>query len=256
MGVLVFADCDLDAAVEDILGLKYANCGQICVSPNRVYVEASIYEDFLVKAVAKAQRYAFGSGADHGGKDEVLQPVCSGESLARLLGLVEDARSKGARLLCGGSKADREGFFMQPTILADVTDDMSVQQDEIFGPVLPVRSFSSSDDVFAWANKSEVGLSSYVYTKSLDTMMKAEEELMTGNVCINGVHYSIELPHGGLKNSGRFSLIRLIQASRHRLRCTCKKSCHFVAFVLRHWTHMIPVTMNRLRWYPVLVAKI
>jgi len=200
--VLVFADCDLDAAVEDILGLKYANCGQICVSPNRVYVEASIYEDFLEKAVSKAQRYAFGSGDDHGGKDEVLQPVCSAESLARLLGLVDDARSKGARVLCGGSKVDREGFFMQPTILADVTDGMSVQQDEIFGPVLPVRSFKSSDDVFAWANKSEVGLSSYVYTKSLDTMMKAEEELMTGNVCINGVHYSIELPHGGLKQSG------------------------------------------------------
>merc|ERR1719230_1686201 len=167
--VLVFKDADLDAAVADIVGLKFANAGQICVSPNRVYVESEVYEEFLQKAVAKAKSYVFGSGADHTGKDEVMQ---------------------------------RPGFFMQPTIVADVSDDMAMQQEEIFGPILPVRSFGSLDDVFELANKSDVGLSSYVYTTSLKTMMKAEEVLMTGNVCINGAHYSIELPHGGLKQSG------------------------------------------------------
>jgi len=200
--VLVFKDADLDAAVADIVGLKFANGGQICVSPNRVYVEKDIYKEFLEKAVAKAKAYVYGSGSDHAGKDEVMQPVVSKESLCRMLNLVEDAKAKGGRVLTGGIQEERPGFFMQPTIIADVSDNMAVQQDEIFGPILPVRSFSSSDEVFALANESEVGLSSYVYTTSLKTMMRAQEVLMTGNVCINGAHYSIELPHGGLKQSG------------------------------------------------------
>jgi acyl-CoA reductase-like NAD-dependent aldehyde dehydrogenase len=200
--VLVFADADLKSAIADIVGLKFANCGQICVSPNRVYVEESVYEEFLETAVSLAKAYDFGSGGDHDGKDAVLQPVFSAEGRDRLLGLVEDARAKGGRILVGGAKVDREGFYMQPTIVADATDDMKMQQEEIFGPILPVRSFKTHDEVFRLANQSEVGLSSYVYTKSLDTMMRAEDELMTGNVLINGVHYSIELPHGGIKQSG------------------------------------------------------
>jgi acyl-CoA reductase-like NAD-dependent aldehyde dehydrogenase len=200
--VLIFADADLDAAVADVVGLKYANAGQICVSPNRVFVESSIYDEFLAKARAKAEGYLLGSGADHHGHEDILQPVVSEGSLDRLLSLIEEARAKGARVLCGGSKAQRPGYFLNATILADVTDEMKVQQEEIFGPILPVRSFTSHDEAFTKANQSEVGLSSYVYTSSLETMMRAEETLMTGNVCINGAHYSIELPHGGLKQSG------------------------------------------------------
>merc|ERR1719230_2035759 len=105
--VLVFKDADLDAAVADIVGLKFANAGQICVSPNRVYVEKEVYEEFLEKAVAKAKSYVFGSGADHAGKDEVMQPTVSKESLARLLKLVEDARSKGGRVMAGGKQEER-----------------------------------------------------------------------------------------------------------------------------------------------------
>lgn len=200
--ILVFGDADLDAAVSDIVGLKFANAGQICVSPNRVYVHRSVYTKFLEDIVKRANAYVFGSGADHEGKDEVLQPVVSEESLARLAGYVSDARAKGARVLCGGERVARAGFFMQPTIVADVTDEMQLQQEEIFGPILPVRSFDSVDEAFKLANASEVGLSSYVYTGSYDIALRAEEELMTGNVLINGAHYSIELPHGGLKQSG------------------------------------------------------
>jgi len=200
--VLVFADAKLDAAVQDIVGLKFANAGQICVSPNRVLVERSIYEEFLKKSCEIAGKYVFGSGKDHEGKEEVLQPVVSEESLNRLLGYVEDAKAKGARVLCGGKRVDRPGFFMEPTIIADVTNEMLLQKDEVFGPIMPVRPFDSADEAFNVANDSEVGLSSYVYTGSTDITLRAEEELMTGNVCINGVHYSIELPHGGLKQSG------------------------------------------------------
>jgi len=200
--VLVFGDADLEGAVADIVGLKFANAGQICVSPNRVLVERSIYDDFLSKAKAKAAEYKYGSGSDHEGHEAVMQPVVSKESLDRLLNLVSDAQAKGARIIHGGSKVDRPGFFLEPTIVADVTGDMLMQQEEIFGPILPVRPFDSADEAFRIANDSEVGLSSYVYTKSLDITMRAEEEIMTGNVMINGVHYSIELPHGGLKQSG------------------------------------------------------
>ena len=146
------------------------------------------------KAKEIAVKYVFGSGSDHGDKGEVLQPVASEETLSRLLGMVQDAKAKGARSI--------PGYFMQPTILADVNNDMACQQTEIFGPIMPVRAFSDDDDVFALANESEYGLSSYVYTNSMKTTMQAEEKLMTGNVCVNGVHYSIELPHGGIKQSG------------------------------------------------------
>merc|ERR1711967_99037 len=103
---------------------------------------------------------------------------------------------------CAVASEGIPGYFMQPTILADVNNDMACQQTEIFGPIMPVRAFSDDDDVFAMANESDYGLSSYVYTSSMRTTLQAEEKLMTGNVCINGVHYSIELPHGGIKQSG------------------------------------------------------
>merc|ERR1712190_693406 len=148
--------------------------------------------------------YVFGSGDDHNYRQnvKVLQPVVSEASLERLLGLIEDAKRKGGRILCGGARENRQGSFLQPTIIADCNDFMTCQEEEIFGPILPVRSFTDEDDVFALANDSEYGLSSYVFTKSLDVMLRAEQELMTGNVCINGIHYSIELPHGGVKQSG------------------------------------------------------
>jgi len=197
--VLIFADCDLEAAVNDIVGLKYDNGGQICVSPNRVLVERSVYEKFIEMAAAKAKGYVHGSGADDGA---VLQPVCSQQSLDRLVGYVDDAVAKGARKICGGAKADREGFFLEATILADTTKDMKCSCEEIFGPILTVQPFETADEAFTKANDSDMGLSGYVYTSSLATTLRAEEELMCGNVLINGIIYSIELPHGGVKESG------------------------------------------------------
>jgi succinate-semialdehyde dehydrogenase/glutarate-semialdehyde dehydrogenase len=109
---------------------------------------------------------------------------------------------KGARVLCGGERHQREGYWIQPTILADVNDEMECQCGEIFGPILCVRPFDSVDEAFERANDSELGLSGYVYTQSLAISLRAETELQCGNICINGAHYSIELPHGGLKQSG------------------------------------------------------
>ena len=121
--ILVFSDADIDAAVLDIVGLKFANGGQICVSPNRVFVHESVYEDFLSKVKARVAQYVLGSGDDAG--ELVLQPVATEESLQRLIELIADAKRKGARVVYGGSRADRQGFFLQPTVLADATDAMA-----------------------------------------------------------------------------------------------------------------------------------
>ena len=204
--VLVFPDCDLDAAVADIVGLKFGNAGQICVSPNRVMVHADIYDSFLEKAAALAAKYDYGSGDDHAPKGEVLQPLCSSAALGRMLDLVADAIAKGARIVSGGKRVERAGHFLEPTIIADVADAMSCQSSEIFGPIMAVRAFANEDEAFKIANSTELGLSGYVYTASLETAMRAESELECGNVLIGPgagvVHYSIELPHGGVKQSG------------------------------------------------------
>ena len=114
-----------------------------------------------------------------------------------MLEFIEDAKSKGAEVIFGGQKVKRPGFFLQPTVLANVTNDMACQKEEIFGPILPIRAFDDENEAFELANNSEHGLSAYVYTGSLSTALKAQEDIMCGNVCINGAHYSIELPHGG-----------------------------------------------------------
>ncbi len=206
--VLVFADCDLDAAVDDVVGLKFANAGQICVAPNRCYVAASVYEAFLRKAAAKIAAIVLGAGdaeAQSGEGVSVCQPVVSEQSLARLLGFVEDAKANGGRVLAGGKRAEGlPGYFLEPTLIADASPAMRCSCEEMFGPILAVRSWDAAagEDPFALANDTDLGLAAYVYTKSLDTALRAELELECGNICINGAHYSIELPHGGLKQSG------------------------------------------------------
>ena len=108
-----------------------------------------MYEEFLSKAAEIAKAYVFGSGDDHKPREDVCQPVASPEALDRLLGLIKDATSKGARLICGGSRVEEmKGFFMQPTILADVTNECECQSKEIFGPILAVRPFDTADEVF------------------------------------------------------------------------------------------------------------
>lgn len=202
--VLVFADAKLDKAVDDIIGLKYANGGQICVSPNRVFVEKSIYDKFLEKAAEKCKSYVFGAGRDdkNSAGAPILQPLVSEDAVKRMQQMISDAVEKGARIVTGGQPGNRAGFFLEPTILADVNPSMDLCCTEIFGPILAVQQFETIDTAFECANNSEYGLSGYVYTTNLDTMLRAENELLCGNVLINGAHYSIELPHGGLKQSG------------------------------------------------------
>ncbi|MBB6429159.1 aldehyde dehydrogenase family protein [Algisphaera agarilytica] len=187
---VVYPDAPIEDAARQIVDLKFANTGQVCVSPNRCFVHESIYEAFLDAAV------------QHTTSLNKIGPLVSAEARTRILGLVETAKEGGATVLCGGHAEDGPGFFMPPTILRDVDRSMSVACSEVFGPVLSVLPFSDTDNEIALANDTEFGLAAYVFTTNLTKGLRAAREIKAGSVCINEPHYSVQLPHGGLKQSG------------------------------------------------------
>jgi len=187
--VVVYPDADIVAAADKTVDLKFANCGQVCVSPNRCFVHESIYDKFISAAKARAASIEMG-------------PLISDKARQYVLGLVESAVADGAEVVCGGKAVDRKGFFMAPTILKNVVTQMKVAYEEIFGPVLPIIKYSDADDEIALANDTPYGLAAYVFTTNLSKGLRAARDIQAGSVCVNEPHYSIQLPHGGLKQSG------------------------------------------------------
>ncbi|MGJ8639565.1 MAG: aldehyde dehydrogenase family protein [Opitutaceae bacterium] len=187
--VLVYPDADVRDAANKVVDLKFANSGQVCVSPNRCYVHESVYDDFIKYANERAAEAKIG-------------PMISDKERQRVVSLVASAVDMGAELVCGGQAVDGDGYFMEPTILKDVSRDMRTSCEEIFGPVLPILKFSDSDDEIALANDTEFGLAAYVFTSNLSTGLRAARDIKSGSVCVNEPHYSVQLPHGGLKQSG------------------------------------------------------
>lgn len=199
--VIVYDDADLDKAVTDIVNLKYGNSGQVCVSPNRCFVHESIVAEFIDKAVSHASGIQLGTGDD---AERLMGPLSSEKERGRILKLIKDAVKNGAEIaLGGGIPRDRTtGFYLEPTILTNVKENMEIARTEIFGPVLSIIPFSDADDIIAKANDTEFGLSAYVYTTNLSKAFEAAKGIQAGSVCINEAHYSVQLPHGGLKQSG------------------------------------------------------
>jgi len=187
--VVVYPDADVVDAANKVVDLKFANCGQICVSPNRCFVHASVYDQFVEAAKARAVKIGMG-------------PLVSDKARQYVLGLVESAVADGAEVVCGGKAVDGDGFFMEPTILKNVVTQMKVAYEEIFGPVLPIIKYTDSDDEIALANDTQYGLAAYVFTTNLQNGLRAARDIQAGSVCVNEVHYSVQLPHGGLKQSG------------------------------------------------------
>ncbi len=205
--VVVYPDADVQDAANKIVDLKFANSGQVCVSPNRCFVHESVYEEFVGYAKERAASVDMG-------------PLISDKERARVLGLVEGALREGAIAVAGGEAVEGEGYFMQPTILAGVNTGMTVAKSEIFGPVLPIIPFSDEDDEIALANGTEYGLAAYVFTSDISKGLRAARDIQSGSVCINEPHYSVQLPHGGLKQSGmgkdcsRYSLAEYMTLKR------------------------------------------
>jgi succinate-semialdehyde dehydrogenase / glutarate-semialdehyde dehydrogenase len=200
--VLVFEDADLDLAADIVTGVKFSNAGQICVSPNRVFVADVVREAFTQKVVERAQAAQVGFDKT---ADITTGPVIDARAWTRLKGLVDDAVSMGAKLLAGGDRPAglNAGHYLAPTVLTDVTETMEVYRQETFGPIVSLVPFEDESDLLRMANDCEEGgLTAYIFTRNLARADQYAAHLRYGEIQINGVKYDIDLPHGGIGQSG------------------------------------------------------
>ena len=197
---IVFDDADLDAAVEGAMASKYRNMGQTCVCANRIYVQDGIYDAFAEKLTAAVAKLKVGNGMEPGVNQG---PLIEEKAVAKVEHHIADALGKGARLLLGGKRHALGHSFFEPTVLADVTPQMLISDEETFGPVAPLFRFKTEDDVIALANASEYGLASYFYARDIGRVWRVAEQIETGMVGVNTGLISNEVaPFGGVKQSG------------------------------------------------------
>jgi succinate-semialdehyde dehydrogenase / glutarate-semialdehyde dehydrogenase len=197
---IVFEDADLDAAVEGALIAKMRNIGEACTAANRLYAADSIAQEFAERLAERMGSMKVGRGT---GDDVKVGPLIDENQRSKVEELVQDAVQKGARTLSGGERLDGPGYFYPPTVLTDVPDDARLLKEEIFGPVAPVRGFSSEDDAIAQANATEFGLVAYLYTRDLGRAFRMMERLEYGMVGLNqGLVSNPAAPFGGIKHSG------------------------------------------------------
>ena len=197
---LIFGDADLDAAVEGALLAKMRNGGEACTAANRFYVHESIADDFTAAFAARLSSLAVGPGLDDGTE---LGPLVNEDTRSKVATLVDKATSDGGRVVTGGRAPDRRGYFYLPTVLDRLPPDAAILNTEIFGPVAPIVRFSADSEAIAWANDTEYGLVSYVYTTDLRRGLRVAEALETGMVGLNrGIVSDPAAPFGGVKQSG------------------------------------------------------
>ena len=198
---IVFDDADLDAAVEGALASKYRNSGQTCVCANRILVQDGIYDRFAEKLAEAAAKLKVGAGTEEG---VVQGPLINEAALAKVEAHVKDAVAKGAKVLTGGKRHALGRTFYEPTVLADVTPEMQIAQEETFGPVAPLFRFRDEAEAIALANGTPSGLAAYFYTRDLARAWRVAEALEYGMIGVNEGIISSELaPFGGVKESGQ-----------------------------------------------------
>ena len=198
--VVVMKDADAYAAGKYTADGKTGNSGQVCVAPNRVFVHKDALDEFLRGVNEYLDQVIYGTGYTTGGN--LIGPLVNARAVERMEALVQDAVEKGAKVLRGGRRHGTEGFYFEPTVLLNVTPDMRVYQEEIFGPIMPVMTFDDSADVKVLANDTQYGLAAYVYTRDLNTALDLGTGIDSGSVCVNEPFYAYQLPHGGCKQSG------------------------------------------------------
>ena len=197
---IVFDDADLDAAVTGAIASKYRNAGQTCVCVNRVYVQAGVYDAFSAKLVEAVKGLKVGNGLEPG----VLQgPLIDQAAVEKVEEHIEDAVSRGARVLTGGKRHALGGTFFEPTVLANVPGDAKVAREETFGPLAPLFRFETEEEAIRLANDTEFGLASYFYSRDVGRIWRVAEAIESGMVGINTGMVSTEVaPFGGVKQSG------------------------------------------------------
>ena len=197
---IVFDDADIDAAVTGAMMSKYRNSGQTCVCANRLFVQAGVYEAFSQKLAEQVRAIKVGNGLESG----VTQgPLISKAAADNTEALVEDAKNKGATVLCGGQRVDADKNFFNPTILINVNNDMRIANEEIFAPIAPIFKFDTDEEAVALANRTEYGLAGYFYSRDIGRVWRIDEALEVGMVGVNTGMLTTELaPFGGVKESG------------------------------------------------------
>lgn len=195
---IVFADADVQAAVREVVASKFRNAGQTCVCANRVYVHATLVDQFTALLATAAAELRVGDPLDAATQ---VGPLVDDAAVAKVESHVADARARGASVVTGGSR--REGRFFSPTVLAGVTTGMRILEEETFGPVAPVISFVDDDSVVRAANSTTAGLAAYIWTRDLSRAFRVSEALDYGIVGVNdGVPSTPQAPFGGVKFSG------------------------------------------------------
>lgn len=198
--VLVFDDADIDRAAQMLARFKIRNAGQVCVSPTRFYVQNGAYEQFLAKFTEVIKNIKVGDGLEPGTE---MGPLAHERRVPAVARFVEDSIKRGGKIVTGGDAPSGKGFFFNPTVITDLPDDAMLMTEEPFGPVAPVVRFTDTDEVLKRANSLPFGLSSYVFTNSLQTATKVSNGLEVGMVNINHFGSALaETPFGGVKDSG------------------------------------------------------
>jgi len=200
---IVCKDADMEVAVKAIVASRVIYSGQVCNCAERVYVEEAVYDEFVEKLTAAMKAVKVGNASDDGGIDMSAQ--INQKQLDKIAGMVERAQSAGAKVLLGGKKSTAfdKGYFYEPTIIVDVKQDAEIMQKEVFGPVLPVMKVADFDEALQLANDSEYGLTSAVYTKDINKMLRATKELKFGEVYFNRENFeAIQGFHAGWRKSG------------------------------------------------------
>ena len=199
---IVFEDSNIDKVADMAITAKFRNNGQVCISPNRFYIQESKKDEFVSKFIERAKKLKIGNGMD---SDVQLGPLTTSKRLSEIEELVETTKKEGAKILLGGKRPSgfNKGYFYEPTVFDDVKDNFTIMKQEPFGPLVPVLSFKNFDEVIERANDNDLGLCSYIYTNSMEQAHRASELMETGCVAVNTAAVAVaEAPFGGIKQTG------------------------------------------------------
>jgi succinate-semialdehyde dehydrogenase/glutarate-semialdehyde dehydrogenase len=197
---LVFEDADLDRAVEGAVAAKMRNMGEACTAANRIFVQRPVADEFARRLAARLRGLSVGDGAEPGTE---VGPLVEEKALRKVQELVDDAVGKGAKVVCGGNRPERPGYFYSPTVLSDVSAEANLMTEEIFGPVAPVVTFDTEEEAIRLANDTPWGLAGYLFTQDVDRGFRVGDALEVGMVGLNtGIVSNPAAPFGGIKASG------------------------------------------------------
>jgi succinate-semialdehyde dehydrogenase/glutarate-semialdehyde dehydrogenase len=198
--VVVFADADPEKTADTIAAFKFRNAGQVCISPTRFYVQEPVYDRFLARFTDNAKAIRLGDGLE---KETTMGPLANPRRLDAMEALVQDCKSHGAKIVTGGKRHGNQGYFFEPTVVTDIPDDSRLMTVEPFGPIAPIVTFQTFDEVVERANALPYGLAAYAFTSSGATATAIGEAIQSGMVGVNSVMISTpETPFGGVKESG------------------------------------------------------